>query len=742
MNIWKNERGSLTTTILISILLTVIAVTALGTLSTQIRLDKNNDITRKTTLLAQGAMDALNDYLVVNKTKAAALADWVNAYQTPQEYTDSNGNIVSIKFAILSETATSKKYQATATVKRNGVETTKSVRYESIVPAADSSNPTTPDMFAKGLILSTPTDRGSIFVSSQSPNSVVPPSLTFDSTVFNNYLDARLSGQPRPLSAALTAAVIPANLSDVPVPPASTAASTQPSCIFSNTTVDLPGDLVCNGDIVFENASVKIKGNVIQTNSQSKIEFRNTSSAVINGSVISNGNIVFSQANAPVIKGDLQAVKTISITGKALTVNGKVHAGDITIDATETIEIFKEVLASGGFSFTNSGTLVLHDKLQTNGPINTTNGGSRLVFDKDVNSKSAINFTATSLTARGNIKSHDAIGFYNNGSTVSIGGNVISSKNVFVQVGTFNLGGSLYTNGLMEFNNVGQATIDGDIFSNSSAILHFSSSLTVKGTTSVLGNITITLGSGTFYKDVISASGITFTRYSNLTFKQNLISNNTLDFLGGVGELIADKSVSTFGTLFFRGNAGTTVINGDLIAGSMSYETIGNFNIAGNVSSLGNFTVNNWATTLIVGKSWYVGGSSSFSGMNTIKVGTQASPGSFFSKGSFTTSNTINNMEINGHFLSGNVIRFTSFSTMRVLQVFGANNGIYYTNWIAPSDPAQMNIRYGGIVASSMNISSSSKTDKTIYIDNSQTGTASPNPGGSGDIIWNPTRVP
>ncbi len=133
MSLLNNERGSIMYTMILAILLPIVAMTVLFMLSNQIMFDRNSSANHKAEYIAQGAMDALNDYLMAHMDNAySAFTSWVNAYGSTIQFVDANGSTVQLEYAEYSTNVTGSYfgYQVTATVTNGQHSIKKSIRYK------------------------------------------------------------------------------------------------------------------------------------------------------------------------------------------------------------------------------------------------------------------------------------------------------------------------------------------------------------------------------------------------------------------------------------------------------------------------------------------------------------------------------------------------------------------------------------------------------------------------------------
>ncbi len=133
MNILRDERGNLIYTLMLAIILPIVSISVLSLITSQILFDRNSALNHKAEYIAQGAMDALNDYLMAQPTTALhAFNEWIDDYSSPISYEDANGAAVQVQYSELNTNVSLNHfgYQVTATVTSGNQSVERTIRYE------------------------------------------------------------------------------------------------------------------------------------------------------------------------------------------------------------------------------------------------------------------------------------------------------------------------------------------------------------------------------------------------------------------------------------------------------------------------------------------------------------------------------------------------------------------------------------------------------------------------------------
>lgn len=356
----------------------------------------------------------------------------------------------------------------------------------------------------------------------------------------------------------------------------------------------------------------------------------------------------------------------------------------------------------------------------TNSTVNALNDGS-----------------GSSVEAAGNVTWGDWLGNLTLNGNVKAGGNVTADKFT-----TLIVQGDMLSRGSITFNNGNwsdEVTINGDLIASGNITFHGVRKITVKGSIIAGGTFTVNnaLDNGFVVEGSISAQNIYLNTNSSGAMSvgkwtsggqpdngdsQSIIAGNILHFqqmsnLRVTGDISAASTPNNFYVTALR-TGGSLITNSALTIQIMNTWTIG-----GSLSAGGAVTLNNGASTLVLGQTLYATGNITFlSGVNltiggsilsggqmrfqnvvtqlrvggdvilkgTLTFADAASnidiEGSLVASGSITFSNTVSGIDVEGDFLSGGSLSFQAINTsLQVTGILGVSGNMTFNNQLENS---------------------------------------------------------
>ena len=437
--------------------------------------------------------------------------------------------------------------------------------------------------------------------------------------------------------------------------------STTNSNIAFNKTVDSQNGEANNLTLNIGTGNVNFNNSVGNTNSLGNLSvnssgttlFNNTvkatslttdaeGSSQINGDITTTGSQTYNDAvnlqGNTTLTGNNVAFQNTVDGNQALTVNssGVTHfekavgnttaLNSLTTDATGTTEIKDNIKTTGNQTYNDAVTLKGNSTLTgTNVTFqNTVDGNQALTvnasgtthFEKAVGGTTVLTALTTdatgstqingNITTTGNQTYNDTVEIQNPVTLTTTNSNITFNKTVDSQSGeakdlTLNSG-----TGNVSFNNsVGDTTALGNLSVNSSGITLFNNTVKAAslitdatGSSQINGNITTT-GNQTYNDTVEIQNPVTLTTTnSNIAFDKTVDSQsgeaNNLTINSGTGNVSFNDSVGNITSLgnLSVNSGGTTLFNNTVTATSLTTDAEGSSQINGNITTTGSQTYN------------------------------------------------------------------------------------------------------------------------------------------------------